>query len=208
MAEGLVNYTRPGDPVEVVDHTQGRPLSPDDEVRVVDEAGREVAPGEEGELLVRGPYTLNGYFSASGAGQDNARSFSPEGFYRSGDKVRQFADGPPAGYLEVTGRVKDVIQRAGETVSALDLEEHLLTHPAIRSAAAVPLPDDHLGEKICAAVVFSGSPISLAELNGYLDVRGVATHSRPDLLVPMSALPTTAVGKVDKKAIAHQLAGR
>jgi mycobactin salicyl-AMP ligase len=106
----------------------------------------------------------------------------------------------------VTGRVKDVIVRGGESVSALDLEEHLLKHPSIWAAAAVPLPDEYLGEKICAAVVFTGAPVTLAELNDYLDERGVA-HSRPDVLVPMTALPTTAVGKVDKKAIARQLGG-
>jgi mycobactin salicyl-AMP ligase len=198
MAEGLLNFTRLDDPVELVDRTQGRPLSQADEVRVVDEAGDEVPPGEEGELLVRGPYTFNGYFRAE---RDNARSFSPDGFYRSGDRVRRFS----SGYLEVTGRVKDVIHRGGETVSALDLEAHLLAHSSIWSAAAVPLPDSYLGEKICAAVVFAEKPVTLAELNGFLDERGVAAHSRPDALVAMRALPTTAVGKIDKKAIVAQL---
>jgi mycobactin salicyl-AMP ligase len=199
MAEGLLNYTRLGDPPEIVDNTQGRPLSTHDELRVVNDESHDVADGEDGELLVRGPYTLNGYFNAASA---NERSFTPDGFYRTGDLVRRFANG----YLEVTGRVKDVIVRSGENVSALDLEEHLLTHPSIWAAAAVPLPDEYLGEKICAAVVFSGSPVSLSELNEYLDGRGVAVHARLDMLVPMSTLPTTAVGKVDKKAIVRELA--
>jgi mycobactin salicyl-AMP ligase len=198
MAEGLLNYTRLDDPADIVDNTQGRPLSTHDEVRVVDENGEQVAPGQEGELLVRGPYTLNGYFDAP---RDNHRSFTPDGFYRTGDRVRRFANG----YLEVTGRVKDVIHRSGETVSALDLEEHLLAHPSIWAVAAIGLPDEYLGEKICAAVVFSGKPITLAELNAYLDERGVAAHARPDMLVPMTALPTTAVGKVDKNAIRANL---
>ncbi|KAA0083479.1 (2,3-dihydroxybenzoyl)adenylate synthase [Mycolicibacterium sp. P9-64] len=200
MAEGLLCYTRLSDPDDLVDRTQGRPLSEADELRVVDDAGDEVAEGEEGELLVRGPYTLNGYFRAE---RDNERSFSPDGFYRTGDKIRRFEDG----YVEVTGRVKDVIHRGGETVSALDLEAHLLTHPSIWSAAAVPLPDDYLGEKICAAVVFIGKPVTLTEVNAYLDERGVATHARPDALVAMTSLPTTAVGKIDKKAIVAQLTG-
>lgn len=198
MAEGLLNYTRLGDPPEIVETTQGTPLSPADEVRVVDEDGHDVAPGEEGELVVRGPYTINGYFNAEAA---NERSFTPDGFYRSGDRVRRNQDG----YLEVTGRVKDVILRGGENVSALDLEEHLLTHPAVWSAAAVPLPDDYLGEKICAVVVFTGAPVTLAELHSHLERRGVASHARPDVLVPMRTLPTTAVGKIDKKAILAQL---
>jgi mycobactin salicyl-AMP ligase len=198
MAEGLLNYTRPGDPPNVVDHTQGRPLCVDDELRIVDDAGHPVSPGAEGELLVRGPYTFNGYFRAEEA---NARCFDPEGFYRSGDLVRQHPDGN----LEVTGRVKDVIHRGGETIPAADLEEHLRTHPAIWSAAAVALPDPYLGEKICAAVVFSGSPVTLTELNAYLNQRGVARHARPDVLSAMTSLPTTPVGKIDKKAIVRQL---
>jgi mycobactin salicyl-AMP ligase len=198
MAEGLLNYTRLGDPPNVVDHTQGRPLCVDDELRIVDDAGQPAAFGTEGELLVRGPYTFNGYFRAEGA---NARCFDAEGFYRSGDLVRQHPDGN----LEVTGRVKDVIHRGGETIPAADLEEHLRTHPAISSAAAVALPDPYLGEKICAAVVFSGSPVTLTELNAYLDQRGVARHARPDVLSAMASLPTTPVGKIDKKAIARRL---
>ena len=198
MAEGLLCYTRPGDPPEVVDRTQGRPLSAHDELRIVDDAGRPVTPGAEGELLVRGPYTFKGYFRAE---SDNARCFDPDGFYRSGDLVRQHADG----YLEVTGRVKDVIHRGGETIAAGDLEEHLRAHPAISSAAAVALPDPYLGEKVCAAVVFAGNPVTLTELNEYLDQRGVAKHARPDVLTGMTSLPTTAVGKVDKKAIVRQL---
>ena len=198
MAEGLLCYTRPGDSPEVLDCTQGRPLSADDELRIVDDAGRPVPDGAEGELLVRGPYTFNGYFRAE---SDNARCFDPDGFYRSGDLVRRHADG----YLEVTGRVKDVIHRGGETIAAGELEERLRAHPAISSAAAVALPDPYLGEKICAAVVFEGTPITLKELNDYLDERGVARHARPDMLTQMAALPTTPVGKIDKKAIVRQL---
>ncbi|WP_445168173.1 (2,3-dihydroxybenzoyl)adenylate synthase [Mycolicibacterium sp. Dal123E01] len=198
MAEGLLCYTRIGDPADVVENTQGRPLAEHDELRIVDDEGVAVPEGEPGELLVRGPYTINGYFRADA---ENQRSFTPEGFYRSGDKVRRFANG----YVEVTGRIKDVILRAGETISALDLESHLLTHPAVSAAAAVGLPDPYLGEKICAAIVFRGAAVSLAELNEHLDARGVAVHARPDMVASMPALPTTAVGKVDKRTLVAQL---
>jgi mycobactin salicyl-AMP ligase len=201
MAEGLLSYTRLDDPPELVEDTQGRPLCADDELRIVDSAGAPVAPGEEGELLVRGPYTLNGYFRAE---RDNERCFDPDGFYRSGDLVRQREDG----YLVVTGRIKDVICRAGETIAAAELEEQMLSHSVIFAAAAVALPDPYLGETICAAVVFIGEPLTLAQLNAHLDERGVAAHARPDMLVAMPALPTTPIGKIDKKAIARQLGGR
>lgn len=195
MAEGLLNYTRLDDPPEKVERTQGRPLCADDELRVIDEDGAEVPDGAEGELLVRGPYTINGYFNAPA---DNARSFTADGFYRTGDRVRRDADG----YLEVTGRVKDVILRGGETIAAADIEEHLLTHPGIRAVAAVALPDDYLGERVGVAAVFAGAPATLAELNAHLTDRGVAAHTRCDVLLVLPTLPVTAVGKVDKKAIA------
>jgi mycobactin salicyl-AMP ligase len=201
MAEGLLNYTRLDDPPHLTEHTQGRPLSAADELRVVDTTGEPVPPGDEGELLVRGPYTFNGYFRAE---RDNERCFDPDGFFRSGDLVRIGDDG----YVVVTGRVKDVICRGGETISAADLEEQMHSHPAIFSAAAVALPDPYLGEKICAAVVFKDKGLSLAELNVYLDERGVAAHARPDVLVAMPSLPTTPIGKIDKKAIAGQVSAR
>jgi mycobactin salicyl-AMP ligase len=81
----------------------------------------------------------------------------------------------------------------------------MLSHSAIFAAAAVALPDPYLGEKICAAVVFTGEPVSLAQLNAYLEERGVAAHARPDMLVAMPALPNTPIGKIEKKAIARKL---
>lgn len=199
MAEGLLNYTRLADPPELVEATQGRPLCDADELRVVDDAGQQVAPGVEGELLTRGPYTLNGYYRAEAV---NARAFSPDGFYRTGDRVRRFANG----YLEVTGRVKDVIDRGGESVAAEELETQLMAHPGIKAAAAVGLPDPYLGEKICAALVFATQPLTLTQLNEYLEGCGVAAHARPDMLVALPTLPTTAVGKIDKKAIVGHVA--
>lgn len=198
MAEGLLCYTRIGDSADIVENTQGKPLAAHDELRIVDDQDVEVPDGQCGELLVRGPYTINGYFRAE---SENQRSFTADGFYRTGDCVRRLTDG----YLEVTGRIKDVIVRAGETVSAADLESHLLAHPSIAAAAAVGIPDAYLGEKICAAVVFHDQPLSLSALNTYLDERGLSVHSRPDMLSPMTVLPTTAVGKIDKRAIANQV---
>lgn len=198
MAEGLLNFTRLDDPDEVLECSQGRPLCADDELRIVDDTGTEVAPGEEGELLARGPYTLNGYFAEPDV---NGASFTGDGFFRTGDRVRRRADGN----LEVTGRVKDVILRGGETVPALAVEEHLLAHPAVRAVAVVGLPDPKLGEKVCAAVVLASASPTLADLNGHLAERGTATHLRLDAVAVLPSLPMTAVGKVDKKTLVHRL---
>ena len=194
MAEGLINYTRLDDAEETILISQGRPLSPADEVRVVDGEGNDVAPGEEGELLTRGPYTIRGYYRAP---EHNSRAITPEGYYRSGDLVRRL----PSGHLIVSGRIKDVINRGGENVSCDELEEHLLAHPAVRHAAAVGLPDAALGEKVCAVLVIDGEMPSLAEIKEFLTARGLATYKLPDLLERADALPFTAVGKIDKKVL-------
>ncbi|MEV7024332.1 AMP-binding protein [Kitasatospora sp. NPDC093558] len=114
MAEGLVNYTRLDDPEDVIATTQGRPISPDDEVRVVDDHDRDVPDGTTCHLLTRGPYTIRGYWNAPG---HNAGSFTADGFYRTGDLVRR----TPTGHLVVEGRAKDQINRGGEKVAAEEI---------------------------------------------------------------------------------------
>ncbi|WP_207842206.1 (2,3-dihydroxybenzoyl)adenylate synthase [Williamsia soli] len=198
MAEGLICYTRADDADEVVTRTQGRPMSDLDDVRIVDDNGVDVADGSEGELLVRGPYTIRGYYRAE---DHNARSFTGDGYYRSGDRVRRLA----SGHLMVTGRIKDTIVRGGENVAADDVEENLLAHPNIRQAAVVGLPDPGLGEKICAAIVTNDSAPDLPAVRAFLADRGLATFKQPDQLRVVRSLPVTAVGKIDKRTLVAQL---
>ncbi|WP_299941386.1 AMP-binding protein [uncultured Microbulbifer sp.] len=194
MAEGLVCYTRLGDTDEVVATTQGRPMSPLDELRVVDNQGQEVGAGDEGELLTRGPYTLRGYYRAE---KHNRSAFTSGGFYRSGDRVRIQADGN----IIVTGRLKDVVNRGGEIFACEEIEEHLLAHPNIQQAAVVPLPDKDLGEQVGVAIVCTDKTITLQALRDFLTERGLAAFKLPERLNVLSRLPVTAVGKIDKKQI-------
>ena len=162
MAEGMLMFMRSDDPDEVRLETVGRPVSPDDEVRLVDDDDNEVAPGEVGELLARGPYTLRGYF---GVPEYNARAFTSDGFYRSGDLMRRH----PSGNYMVEGRKKDLINRGGEKISAEEIENLILTHPAVQNVACVPMPDPVLGERMCAYVILrAGSTLTLAELVTFL----------------------------------------
>ncbi|MFB9387864.1 (2,3-dihydroxybenzoyl)adenylate synthase [Streptomyces coeruleoprunus] len=197
MAEGLLSMTRPGDDPERVATTQGRPMSPDDEVRVVDADGRDVPSGEIGELLARGPYTLRGYYRAE---EYNRTAFTDDGFYRTGDLVRVL----PGGDLVVEGRRKDLVNRGGDKVSADELEGHLRAHPAVLDAAVVPVPDEYLGERTCAWIVLREGRTELGDpgLDAFLDERGLAPYKKPDLVRFVDALPVTAVGKVDKRALA------
>ncbi|WP_166243337.1 (2,3-dihydroxybenzoyl)adenylate synthase [Paenibacillus turpanensis] len=198
MAEGLVNYTRLDDPEEIVIHTQGRPMSAYDELRIVDEDDREVEPGETGQLLTRGPYTIRGYYKAE---EHNAKAFTSDGFYRTGDVVRL----TPQGYIIVEGRVKDQINRGGEKVAAEEIENHLLAHPAIHDAAVVSMPDDFLGERTCAFVIAREPKPSAAELRAFLRGRGVAAYKIPDRVEYAEAFPKTAFGKVSKKDLRRKI---
>ena len=203
MAEGLLNYTRADDPAELVIETQGRPLAPADEIRIVDPDGDPVGPGEPGELLTRGPYTIRGYYRAD---EHNARAFTADGFYRTGDVVRLW----PTGHLSVEGRAKDLINRGGEKISAEEIENLLLGHPGVREAAAVAMPHSVLGEQTCAYVVprDAAAPVSLADLTGFLSERGVARYKWPERLELVDSLPVTNVGKVDKKRLREDVAAK
>jgi mycobactin salicyl-AMP ligase len=105
----------------------------------------------------------------------------------------------------VTGRIKDTIVRAGENVASDDVEENLLAHPVIRQAAVIGLPDDSLGERICAAIVVDGPAPDLPTVRQFLAERGLATFKQPDQLRIVTSLPVTAVGKIDKRALLAQL---
>ncbi|MET7443415.1 2,3-dihydroxybenzoate-AMP ligase, partial [Streptomyces sp. NPDC005568] len=155
------------------------------------------ATGAVGELVTRGPYTIKGYWNAPEA---NAASFTPDGFFRTGDLARL----TPEGNLVVVGRAKDVINRGGEKVSADEVEGHLRGHEAIEDAAVVARPDPELGEAVLAFVVpggGAGRAPSLVEIKRYLAGRGLAAFKLPDEVRELPVLPRTPVGKIDKVAL-------
>lgn len=199
MAEGLVNYTRDDDEEALVIGTQGRAISPDDEVRVVDDDDRDLPDGEAGHLLTRGPYTIRGYFRAD---VHNARAFTADGFYRTGDIVRRL----PGGYLVVEGRNKDQINRGGDKVAAEEVENHLLAHPAVLDAAVVAMPDAYLGERSCAFIVPRGEIPRAMEIARFMRERGLAQFKLPDRIEFVTHFPKTGVGKIDKRALREQVA--
>jgi salicylate---CoA ligase len=202
MAEGLLNYTRLDDPDDVVCTTQGRPMSAGDEVRIVDESDRDVPDGVPGALLTRGPYTPRGYYRAA---EQNARAFTPDGWYRSGDIVRR----RPDGNLVVEGRDKDMINRGGEKISAEEVENLVYRLPEVAQAAAVAMPDPDLGERVALyAVLRPGTTLTLDDVRASLAAADVARYKWPERLEVVDELLTTKVGKIDKKALREDLAAR
>lgn len=201
MAEGLVNYTRWDDSLDTIVTTQGRPISPDDEILVVDEEDRPVEPGEAGHLLTRGPYTIRGYFSEEAV---NQYSFTDEGFYRTGDIVRRRDDGN----LEVLGRSKDQINRGGEKIAVDEVENLMLGHPLVHDAVVLGLPDDLMGERVAIVVVphaGAGPELNPINVQDYLRRKGLAAFKIPEYVKILDQLPLTHIGKISRRDLRSTL---
>jgi 2,3-dihydroxybenzoate-AMP ligase len=193
MSEGLLMFVRRNDPEDVRLETVGRPVCKDDEVRLLDDDDNIVTPGEVGELCCRGPYTLRGYY---GVPEYNARQFTPDGFYRSGDLMRQH----PSGNYMVEGRKKDLINRGGEKISAEEIENLILSHPAVKNVACIAVPDPDLGERMCACIILrDGKSLTFDELKRFLVDKEIAKYKLPERMEIMSDFPLSTFGKVSKK---------
>jgi cyclohexanecarboxylate-CoA ligase len=161
------------------------------QVRVVDESGSDALAGSVGEVLVSGPELFVGYLDAT-LDED---VFSSGRWFRTGDLGRLDADG----YLEITGRYKDIIIRGGENISAKEIEDHLFGHPKIADVAVVATPDPVLGERVCAVVVpEADETITLADLTEWLSAARFAKQKLPERLIVLDELPRTPAGKVQK----------
>ena len=168
------------------------------EVRIVDEDGAELPPGQEGEILTCGAEMMAGYLNPA----DNATAFDADGFFRTGDLGHVTGDG----FLTITGRKKDLIIRGGENLSAKEIEDALHRHPAIKEAAVVAMPHERLGETCCAFIVTGGRTApDISALSAFLDTEGLARQKHPEKLVMVTDLPRTASGKVQKFVLRRQL---
>ena len=172
------------------------------EVRIVDAEGLPLPALEPGDIAYRGPGHMLGYFRDP---DQTALLYTPDGFSRSGDLGYMDADG----YVRVTGRIKDIIIRGGLNISAREIEDHLLEHPAITSVAVVAMPDERLGERACAYVVLRrDATLTFEEMSRFLAEREIAIQKRPERLEIVEALPMTASGKVQKHVLRADIVSR
>ncbi|WP_134668295.1 MULTISPECIES: AMP-binding protein [unclassified Amycolatopsis] len=168
-------------------------------VKIVDETGAEVPRGTEGDIAYHGPSHMLEYYRDP---EQTSALFTAEGYSRSGDLGFMDEDG----YVRVTGRLKDIVIRGGLNISARELEDLLLEHPAVGAVAVVGMPDERLGERVCAYVVPAGDAApALADLTSYLRERDVATPKLPERLEVVAELPMTATGKVQKHVLRAEI---
>lgn len=207
MAEGPIFMTRPDDPLGSLEESVGRPVCDLDEVRIVKPDTIEpVAEGEMGELTVRGPSTLHGYYRAD---DKNRESFTPDGFLRTGDLMRsRIIEGKLCYVFE--GRIKDIVKRAGETIGCDEIERALRGSPGIADIAVVPVPDDIYIEKACACVVLQpGAAVPTVKTFGeILSKKGLAKFKWPEYIQVFDSFPVTKSGKLSKPLLRETATGR
>jgi 2,3-dihydroxybenzoate-AMP ligase len=200
-AEGLISMVRLDADDEAVLESSGMPICEDDEIRVLDDADREVPDGAPGELCVRGPYTIRGYYNAP---EKNREGFTRDGFYRMGDIVRKRGR-----QLYTEGRRKDIINRGGEKISCDEVENYIFGHPKVKSVTLVAMPDDTFGEKACACVIPKpGETLGFDELIDFLRDKRIASFKLPERLEIVSEFPTSPVGKILKRELRERIAAQ
>jgi non-ribosomal peptide synthetase component E (peptide arylation enzyme) len=195
----ILSCATPDDPDDKLAATEGR-LTPGVVARVVDLDEKEVEPGEEGELRVQGPQLFRGYVDA----QLDRGAFDEQGYFRTGDLARVDADG----FVTITGRLKDVIIRKGETLSAGEVEDALFQHPGVRDVAVVGIADARSGERVCAVVVpvDPSSPLDFDEMAEFLHSQRLMVQKIPEQLEILDELPRNSMGKVLKQELRTRFA--
>ncbi|MGH8316607.1 MAG: AMP-binding protein [Steroidobacteraceae bacterium] len=187
----LATLGSPADPPDKACGTDGRPLA-GIEVRICDETGRRLPAGSEGQFQTRSPTMFQGYLERP---DWTADAYTDDGWYRTGDLAVIDAEG----YLRLTGRVKDVVNRGGEKIPVVEIEQLLHEHDAVREVAIVGMPDARLGERACAFIVMRRPcPLDLTAVQAFLDGRRVAKQYWPERVEIVEELPKTPSGKIRK----------
>jgi 2,3-dihydroxybenzoate-AMP ligase len=198
--EGQSTMTRITDDLQTTYHTVGRPTCPYDIYKVVDTDGKPLPVDAAGELLVKGPGFFSGYYNSP---EENAKLFDPEGFFRTGDIAKIDA----RGNIILTGRIKEMINRGGESISATDIERLIIHHRDVDMVAVVPMPDPVMGERVCAYVKLKAQAMLTFEgVVSFLKSQGASVLQLPERVEFIDAMPLTQSGKIDKRALGEDIA--
>ena len=197
--EGMTTITRTTDDLNTICSTVGRPTCPYDTYKVVDKDGNELPTNMQGELVLKGPGVFTGYYNNP---EENKKVFTEDGFFRTGD----VATIDEKGYITLTGRIKEMINRGGESISATEIEELISRHPDVAAVAVVPMPDPLMGERVCAYI----QPIAEAQLTfdgiiSFLKAQKASVLQLPERIEFIDAMPYTGAQKMDKKSLREDI---
>jgi 2,3-dihydroxybenzoate-AMP ligase len=198
--EGMTTITRPRDSLEVICTTVGRPTCPFDTYKVIDQKGKTLPVGAEGELVLKGPGVFTGYYNNP---EENGKVFTRDGFFRTGDLARI----NEKGYITLTGRIKEMINRGGESISATEIERLITRHPGVAAVAVIPMPDPLMGERVCAYIQpKAGARLTFEEVISFLKGQKASVLQLPERIEFIDAMPYTGVQKMDKRALQEDIA--
>ena len=193
--EGMTTITRTTDDVETICTTVGRPTCPYDTYKVIGKEGNELSPNVQGELVLKGPGVFTGYFNNP---RENKEVFTKDGFFRTGD----VATIDEKGYIRLTGRIKEMINRGGESISATEIEKLINHHPDVAAVAVIPMPDPVMGERVCAYIQPKAErQLSSNEILSFLKKQKASVLQLPERIEFINAIPYTGAEKVDKKSL-------
>lgn len=197
--EGMTTLTRADDSLETILNTVGKPTCPHDTYKVVDFNGRQCPVGTAGELLLKGPGMFTGYFKNP---EENEKVFTSDGFFKTGDMAKIDEEG----YVTLTGRLKEMINRGGESISAVEIERLISDHPDVQMVAVIPMPDKDLGERACAYIqARSGVKLDFEGIIAFLKSRHVSVLQLPERIEFVDEIPLTKTGKMDKQALVKDI---
>jgi len=197
--EGPTTLTRTNDNLETILHTVGKPTCPYDTYKVVSPDGKELPPNTSGELMIKGPGVFTGYYKAP---EENANVFNEEGFFRTGD----LAVIDEKGVVTLTGRIKEMINRGGESISSTEIEKLISSHPDVALVAVIPMPDPVFGERVCAYIQpKSGARLSFEKIIAHLKEKKASVLQLPERIEFIESMPFTKAEKVDKKFLREDI---
>jgi len=197
--EGQTCLTRSMDDDETILHTVGRPTCPYDIYKVIDSNGQQLPQNVSGELLIKGPGIFTGYYNAP---DENKRVFDKDGFFRTGDMAKI----DEAGNIALTGRMKEMINRGGESISATEIEKLISDHPDIALVAVIPMPDPEMGEKACAYIQSkSEAELNFEKVISFLKDRKASVLHFPERIEFVDAIPLTKTGKLNKRVLIEDI---
>jgi non-ribosomal peptide synthetase component E (peptide arylation enzyme) len=200
--EGMTTITRSRDDLAVICSTVGRPTCPYDTYKVIDPNGKELPTNTQGELVLKGPGVFTGYYQNP---EENEKAFTQDGFFRTGDVARI----DEKGYITLTGRLKEMINRGGESISATEIERLINRHPDVAAVAVIPMPDPVMGERVCAYVQpKSGARLSFDDIISFLKSQKASVLQLPERIEFIDAMPYTGAQKMDKKSLQEDIAGK
>jgi 2,3-dihydroxybenzoate-AMP ligase/mycobactin salicyl-AMP ligase len=200
--EGMTTLTRSDDDLETLYTTVGKPTCPYDSYKVLDRDGKELPGGTPGELLIKGPGIFTGYYRNP---EENEKMFDKDGYFRTGDVAKI----DPKGNVALVGRIKEMINRGGESISAVEVEKLISDHPDVVLVAVVPMPDPEMGERVCAYIQpRPGARLHFNDILSFLKNRKASVLHFPERIEFIDAMPFTKAEKIDKMALVKDIKGK